>query len=342
MKTTAPARNRSAAEILAGARVAVEPVLRSAVDRLPGYLRRVAGYHFGWWDDSGRPIEGAGGKAIRPAFVLTCATATGGSVHDALPSAAAVELVHNFSLLHDDVMDGDVVRRHRPTVWSVFGVGDAILAGDALLTIALDVLAEAGDRPMLRVLTTAVTDLLDGQITDLSFERLSDVSMPECLDMARRKTGALIGCACRLGAVVGGAGPERARRLGDFGVEIGLAYQMVDDMLGIWGVSELTGKPAHSDLTSRKKSVPVVAALGSGTGAGLDLAELYGSDRAIEGDDLTRAVELVEESGGRSWTEVQTDMTVARAISHLRAALPVPGTGEEIVALAKFIARRAG
>src|ERR1700754_4048660 len=134
------------------ARTVTEPALRAAVDSLPPVTRRAVGYHFGWWDAKCDDQHGPAGKALRPALVLVAAEAVGGTpvgmaavaaVPDAIPAAVAVELVHNFSLLHDAVLDGDCLRRHRPTVWKTFGTGTAILAGDALLALAFDVLAAA-------------------------------------------------------------------------------------------------------------------------------------------------------------------------------------------------------
>src|SRR5262249_38599046 len=157
-------------------------------------------------------------------------------------------LVHNFSLLHDDVMDGDLTRRHRPTAWSVFGVNAAILAGDALLALGLDVLAASGHgqaQRAIRMLNTAVLDLLDGQRADLAFEQRSDVELPECVRMAESKTGALLGCACALGAMFGGGHPEQVEHLYGFGERMGLAFQFVDDLLGIWGDPAVTGKPVY-------------------------------------------------------------------------------------------------
>ncbi|MEV4328834.1 polyprenyl synthetase family protein, partial [Microbispora rosea] len=193
---------RTAAEVLARTRDLVEPALRHAVDTLSPPMRRMAGYHFGWWDARERPLRADGGKALRPAFTLLAAEGAGGDADAALPAAVAVELVHNFSLIHDDVMDGDAVRRHRPTVWNVFGRSEAILAGDSLLTLAFAVLAGSG-RPAagVRTLARCVQSLLDGQSADLGFEERADVSLGECMRMAEGKTGALFGCACALGAL---------------------------------------------------------------------------------------------------------------------------------------------
>jgi geranylgeranyl diphosphate synthase type I len=334
---------RTAREVLEDSRITVTPALQDAVDSLPGPMRRVVGYHLGWWDETGTPSETDGGKAIRPTLVLLAARAVGGQPADAVCAAVAVELVHNFSLLHDDVMDGDVTRRHRPTAWSVFGAGAAILAGDSLLTLAFDVLAASGHpaaRDGMRTLSTAVQDLVTGQSADMAFERRPDVALAECQHMAEEKTGALLGCTLEIGASFGGGTPEQVDRLGRFGRRLGLAFQHVDDLLGIWGEPETTGKPVYSDLRNRKKSLPVVAALNSGTAAGHELAELYEHGVQLSADELVRAAELTELAGGRSWSRQQADELLAMALGQLESADPEPRTATELAALARLITHR--
>jgi geranylgeranyl diphosphate synthase type I len=267
----------------------------------------IAAYHFGWREEHGHPTGGNGGKA------------TSGAV--------AVELVHNFSLLHDDVMDRDTTRRHRPTAWSVFGVNSAIRAGDSMSTLAWDVLAGGGHpaaQQGMRMLSTSVQQLLDGQAADMAFEERADVDLLECVRMAEAKTGALLGCACAIGALFGGASPERVGQLRGFGESLGLAFQFVDDLLGIWGDPEVTGKPVHSDLRNRKKSLPVVAALNSGTAAGRELDALYHSDQPLSPDDLRRAADLVDLAGGRAWSQARADDLLTRARQQSAAAMPAP------------------
>jgi geranylgeranyl diphosphate synthase, type I len=331
-----------ALETLAWSRELVDPALRAAVDTLPHSMRRIAGYHLGWWDQHGRtdsPSQAAPGKAVRPALALLSAAAGGGSPRAAVPVAVAVELVHNFSLLHDDVMDGDATRRHRPAAWRLFGIGGAILAGDALLALALDVLAASGHPEAgraMRVLSAAVQDLVDGQSADVTFERRADVELADCERMAMRKTAALVGCACGLGALFGGADAERVRVLRAFGEHVGLAYQHVDDLLGIWGDPAATGKPAYSDLRNRKKSLPVVFALTSDTTAGRTLARLYRRPDPLTDDDLRRAATLVEAAGGRTWSEGEADELVALALADLESI----DAGTELATLARLVTRR--
>lgn len=342
------AEGRPAREVLADSRAIVEPALRAAVDALPTAMRRIAGYHFGWYDEHGQPAAGTGakstgGKAIRPTLVLLSAQAVGGAPAVAVPAAVAVELVHNFSLLHDDVMDGDLTRRHRPTAWSVFGVNAAILAGDAVLTLALDVLAGCGHpagADGARMLSAAVQDLVEGQSADLDLERRAAVELAECLRMVQRKTGSLMGCACAVGATFGGGSCAQIERLRRFGGQLGLAFQHVDDLLGIWGDPEVTGKPVYSDLRSRKKSLPVVAALSSGTPAGAELADLYRQDQPLSDTDLVRAARLIELADGRAWSQAQVDELLAQAMRDLRSAGPAARAAHELGALARLATHR--
>ncbi|GAA4191955.1 family 2 encapsulin nanocompartment cargo protein polyprenyl transferase [Microbispora amethystogenes] len=340
-----------AADVLARTRDLLDPALRRAVGTLPPSMRRVAGYHFGWWDARGRPTGGAGGtggggggKALRPAFTLLAAEGAGGETTAALPAAVAVELVHNFSLIHDDVMDGDRVRRHRPTAWAVFGRAQAILAGDSLLALAFAVLATGtgsgpdGGTDGVPVLAARVQSLLDGQSADLDFEERAEVGLEECVRMAEGKTAALFGCACALGASYGGATPSQSVLLEAFGARVGLAFQIVDDLLGIWGDPAATGKPVHSDLRNRKKSLPVVAALASGTPAGAALAALY--RRPLAEPDLARAARLVEEAGGRAWSLARVDGLLDEALESLRAAGLTPEATAGLEALARLAADR--
>ncbi|MFD0920475.1 family 2 encapsulin nanocompartment cargo protein polyprenyl transferase [Saccharopolyspora rosea] len=335
--------DRAAADALDRARTVVEPALRAAVDRLPGRMRHIAGYHLGWWDEHGAPVTAHRGKAIRPAMVLACASAVGGDPEAAVPAAVAVELAHDFSLLHDDVMDGDVRRRHRPTAWTVFGSSAAILAGDALQTLATDVLVASGHpeaSTAVRVLNTAVLSLINGQSADLAFEERSDVELAECQRMAGDKTGALLGCACALGALLGGGRTQQVARLCSFGESLGLSFQHVDDLLGIWGDPSTTGKPVFSDLRTRKKTLPVVAALRSGTAAGQQLAELYHREHPLTGSELAHAAELVAVAGGRVFSQREADRLLEQALRDLRDADPPPRAAEQLTALARMVIRR--
>ncbi|MFD5701603.1 family 2 encapsulin nanocompartment cargo protein polyprenyl transferase [Streptomyces lasiicapitis] len=339
-----------AAEILTSARSCVDPELRAAVESLPGSMRRVALYHFGWEHADGTPAAGNAGKAIRPALVLAAVRALGGDPLSAVRAAAAVELTHNFTLLHDDVMDRDATRRHRPTAWTVFGDADAILAGDTLQALAQRLLAEdphPGAPAAAARLAACVVELCAGQHADCALESRSpdEVSLAECLAMAEAKTGALLGCACAIGAVYAGAGADTAEALDGFGRQAGLAFQLIDDVIGIWGDPARTGKPARADLAARKKSLPVVAALASGTPEGEELAGLYGRETA-EGaggpeGELERMARAVERAGGRDWAQLHAADRMSRALGELARAVPDPERAGGLLALAEFVTRRS-
>ncbi|MFD5271342.1 family 2 encapsulin nanocompartment cargo protein polyprenyl transferase [Streptomyces sp. NPDC058335] len=336
-----------AAAILEETRGSVDPALRAALDSLPRSMRRISRYHFGWEHADGTPAAGNAGKAIRPALVLAAAAALGGPAARtaALPAAAAVELIHNFTLLHDDVMDRDTTRRHRPTAWTVFGDADAILAGDALQALALGMLA-ADPHPASSAaaarLADCVVELCAGQHSDTAMEKRgpAEVTLDEVLAMAEAKTGALLGCACALGALYAGASEEDVEALDAFGREAGLAFQLIDDVIGIWGDPRHTGKPAGADLVARKKSLPVVAALGSGSPAAAELAELYALPHE-QGDDVERMTLAVERAGGREWALEQAADRMARAMSELARAVPDPESAGGLLSLAEFVTRRS-
>ncbi|MEU2550204.1 family 2 encapsulin nanocompartment cargo protein polyprenyl transferase [Streptomyces sp. NPDC014684] len=347
-----PPDGQEATALLERTRAVVDPELRAAVESLPGSMRRIARYHFGWEHADGTPAAGNAGKAIRPALVLAAATALGGprAGAAAVRAAVAVELIHNFTLLHDDVMDRDATRRHRPTAWTVFGDADAILAGDALQALALRLLA-ADPHPVsgqaAARLADCVVELCAGQHTDTALERRApeEVTLDEVLVMAEAKTGALLGCACALGALYAGAGEEEVAALDGFGRQAGLAFQLIDDVIGIWGDPLRTGKPAGADLAVRKKSLPVVAALTSGTPAGAELAALYGKPYTEgedgDGGEIARTALAVERAGGRDWAQAEAADRMARAVQELARAVPAPESAGGLLALAEFVTRRS-
>jgi len=224
-------------------------------------------YHLGWEDAEGGPPANQG-KGLRPALCFLACESAGGDWKRALPAAAALELVHNFSLVHDDIQDRDLLRRGRPTVWSIWGDAQAINAGDALLALArLSILrlSEADVSGVAleaaRLLDERTLEMVEGQTLDLSFDQLADVDLESYLEMIEKKTGALFDCSLHLGALIGGAQPAVAGAMGRVGRLIGSAFQIRDDMLAVWGAENRTGKTPAADIRRRKKSLPIVSAL---------------------------------------------------------------------------------
>lgn len=324
------------------ARTATAQALHAAIDRLDDRMRHVCGYHLGFWDTNGQPTSPVG-KGVRPELVLLSTAAADRDPLDAVPAAVAVELVHNFSLVHDDVMDGDERRRHRPTVWAAFGLSTAILAGDAMLALAGEVLAEAPSPTVgyaVQALTATTRRLIAGQTADLIFETCENVTVDECLRMETDKTGALLACACSIGPMLTDAPAACVGALAEFGERVGVAFQLDDDLLGIWGTPERTGKPVLSDLRSRKKSAPVVAALASGTAAGTALQALYRQPAPLDEDELAKAATLVEEAGGRAWAERRVTTELEAALRIVTDAFPDAERAAPLSALATRLAGR--
>ncbi|GAB2712636.1 polyprenyl synthetase family protein [Streptomyces bullii] len=335
--------------LLERGRTLATPVLRAAVDRLAPPMDTVAAYHFGWIDAQGKPAAGDGGKAVRPALAVLSAEVTGAAPETGVPGAVAVELVHNFSLLHDDLMDGDEQRRHRDTVWKVHGPAQAILVGDALFALANEVLLELGTVEAGRAtrrLTTATRALIDGQAQDISYEHRDRVSVEECLEMEGNKTGALLACASSIGAVLGGADDRTADTLEKYGYHLGLAFQAVDDLLGIWGDPEATGKQTWSDLRQRKKSLPVVAALAAGGSASEQLGEILAADaKASDSENFSEEefaarAALIEQAGGREWTAEEARRQHSVAIEALGSVDMPDQVRDRFTALADFVVVR--
>ena len=246
-----------------------DEVTRALIQALHGQgeLFRLLRYPMGLEEPDGAPGPGIGGKLLRPALVCFSCEALEGEAEKALPLACALELVHNFSLVHDDIQDGDELRRGRPTTWRVFGIAQAINAGDGLLVLALRTASEASEvlppETLLvaqKALLSATFRMIEGQVLDLSLEGAREGGVAAYLEMARRKTGSLLGCALELGALAAGR-PELSQDHFQLGETLGLAFQVRDDLLGIWGDPAVTGKPAGSDLARGKRSWPVAYAL---------------------------------------------------------------------------------
>jgi len=340
-RITAPLGRTSAPDALARIGDIVQPALRAAVSTMPDdRMRLIASYQLGWCDAEGRATDG-GGKAIRPALAILSAEAVLGRPDCGIPGAVAVELVHNFSLLHDDVMDHDVTRRHRPTGWVAFGEGDAILAGNAMLTLAVQVLIQTGieGRRSLPHLMEATQRLISGQSRDLELENRDAVQTHEVLAMEAGKTAALLACASSIGALAAGA-PERiVRGLEAFGFEVGMAFQLVDDLLGVVGDPRRTGKSASSDVRAGKRSAPIVAALTSDTAAGRRLAELLARG-PLNDDGVELATSLIDEAGGLSWASQEADRRLARAVDHLAPLELTESAAAGLTEVASYIVAR--
>ncbi len=281
-------------------------------------------YHLGWrLPDLTRAGAATFGKLLRPTLLLLACELTAGArgmekrererlVRRALPAAASVELIHNFSLVHDDIEDGDEERRHRPTLWKLWGVPQAINTGDAIFAIArhaLWKLVELGVSPAVVVRLAQLTDrtcleLCEGQYLDMSYERSPDITVDMYLDMIGRKTAALMGCAMEMGAMLGGQGdsgePAQVDAMERIGHGLGMAFQLRDDLLGIWAREEELGKTPAGDLRRKKMSLPVLHALQTASGADAQvLRAIYAEQRPATEEQIAGALEVLERTGAR-------------------------------------------
>ncbi|MEU7631834.1 polyprenyl synthetase family protein [Nocardia sp. NPDC049220] len=342
-RTAREAHATTASDLLREARTLVTPVLRVCVATQPTPIRRIAEYHFGWTDLDGcrHATDGSWGEGERAALVLACARAVGGQTALAVPAAAAVELVHNASLIHDDVVDQDTMRRHRPAVWTAFDTAAAILAGDGLFFSSVEALLDSSSRhsvTAIAALIDVVKRLLAGERSDLEFERRRDVSLAEAMAMAAAKTAALTEGACALGALYGDASREQISALRLFGHHLGIACQLIDDYMGIWGEPVVTGKPALGDLRRHKKSLPVVAALETKTQASTELAALYFDEGPLTDAQAAKAADLIEQTGARTWVLDEARNHSANALEYLAAARPTAEGFTQLTALAGLVA----
>lgn len=289
----------------------------------PRLLYGMVRYHLGWEDVAGLPLA-AEGKGLRPSLCLLTCDALSGDCQRALPAAAAIELVHNFSLVHDDIQDRDAERHHRPTVWSVWGEAQAINAGDALFALAhlaLWRLADGGVTASTVLATAGALDartleMVEGQTLDLEFEQRLDVEMPEYLQMIEKKTGALFDCSLHLGALVAGGDDSLSRQLGTVGRSLGTAFQIRDDMLGIWGDESKTGKPAE-DIRRRKKSLPVVYAINEGSATVRDKLKVAYERTALTEEDIATVLSGLESAGARDYCAQVAESYRDRALEAL-------------------------
>jgi geranylgeranyl diphosphate synthase type I len=299
-------------------------------------------FHMGWPTKAAR--KGHSGKRIRPLLSLLACASVGGRWKRALPAAAALELLHNFSLVHDDIQDNSPTRRGRPTLWQRSGVPLAINAGDALFTIAnqaaLNLLQDYEPSivvTVLGIIEQACLDLTKGQFLDLYNQEKGRLSIEAYWQMIGGKTSALLAACSQVGALLGGAGAKKVYAYRKFGQLLGLAFQVEDDILGIWGEENSTGKSAATDLQEGKLSLPVVYGI-SRRGA---FAKLWG-DAPHRGRNAIRLRKLLEEEGGLDYSKRHADRLTREAVDTLRHLRAQGDAGVALEQLAtQLLSRRA-
>ncbi len=294
-------------------------------------------YTMGWVDVTDQPYLHSTGKRLRPTLMLLCNETAGGRWADALLAAAAVELLHNFSLVHDDIQDDSDTRHNRPTAWKIWGVPTAINAGDTMFTLAYAALAALDEArvpsetilTIWRLFNKTNLELTRGQHLDMRFEQQAVVEVGSYLSMISGKSAALLASSAQIGALIATHDAEKAQHYADFGLNIGIAFQIRDDILGIWGDPELTGKSAATDIISRKKSLPVLYGLRESD----ELNSLYQNDR-LSPQQVTQAVRILDDIGAQEKTRQLELSYYDRAMEALASAQP---TGEAEPLLRDFV-----
>ena len=323
---------------------AIENELHKSIDDQSesdlGDYYSILAYHLGWeGEDAGLETRG---KRVRPLIVLLTCEAAGGDWQNALPAAAAVELVHNFSLIHDDIQDNSPIRRGRETVWKRWGIAQAINSGDAMFSLAhLSLLrlesTTTSDITNLaaNILHSACLQLTKGQYLDLAYESQAHLPLDAYWKMVAGKTAALLSACTELGAIVANTNQSRREAFRDFGYFLGLAFQAQDDILGIWGDAALTGKSNESDLFAGKKSLPVIY--------GLDQQGPFATrwkQGPIQPQETKALVGQLEMEGARAYTQDAANKMTDQALQALNHAQPQGRAGEMLTDLANDLLHR--
>ncbi len=307
-------------------RPAVDTYIRNFLTQEAGLAEPMISYHMGYKDSNGKQIsETFAGKGIRPTLCLLTADALGATWENVVPAAAALELFHNFALIHDDIQDGDEKRHNRPTVWKIMGVGQAINIGDSasyVSTLSVFDLLKRGFRPdevnqATRLLSSTAIQVIDGQIRDLGLEGRLNVEIDEYLEMISRKTGKLVEASVLMGATLATSDSDTLGKLQKLGFHLGRGFQLADDLLGIWGEESKTGKKAFGDIRKRKKTLPVILALNHKDKDGAEqIRNIYSQQKSeLDDDDIEKVLEIFEQMNIRKEAGSMLEASHAEAIA---------------------------
>jgi geranylgeranyl diphosphate synthase type I len=311
----------------------------------PAWLSgKMVSYHMGWVDEAGRPQSIKTGKLVRPSLCLWACGACGSEPAPALPAAAAIEWFHNFTLVHDDIQDGDRKRHGRETVWSLWGIPQAINAGDAMQTLAFLSMAQNGEHPdralrAIAAISQAGLTVIEGQCLDLELEGQVDTTLRAYLRMVQAKTGALLGASLEAGAAMAGADMARAMHFRRAGRLLGTAFQIRDDWLGMYGDSTVTGKSSSNDANRYKMTFPVVAGVRAmSTLQRRRLRELF---RAQHDDPEPKLRALLDEVGCEKLTRTAAQRYAEKAVETIARSGIVKEALEEFEEVAYYVATRS-
>jgi len=282
-------------------------------------------YHLGFQNINGKTDEKSHGKLIRPILCLLCCQATEGELSQAIPAAASLELIHNFSLIHDDIQDNSQKRRQRPTVWTVWGKEHAINAGDAMFALSYLELLKLQDNSTsnknivhsIRLLSEACLNICEGQYLDMLYEDNCTVSTEDYLTMITKKTADLIATCAALGASFGTDVDDEINCFYSFGRDLGMAFQISDDISGIWSTETKTGKPQNIDIINKKKTLPVVYSLNNSTGKERKVLNNYYSGKKTGEHDVSIIVDILNRLGAQDYSKNMANQFYIKALSRL-------------------------
>lgn len=314
----------------------------------PAPLYDMMMYHLGWLDEDLKKVEQYRGKRFRPTLCLLVYNALSGVYDKALPAAAAIELIHNFSLIHDDIEDMDEERRHKPTVWKLWGISQAINVGDGmhvLANLAALRMADLGVTSekvveVLRILNETIITLCEGQYLDMSFEDRLNITIDMYLDMIRRKTAALVEASAWIGATLATKDEAKINNFRGFGRNIGLAFQIIDDIIGIWEKAEQTGKPKASDVRNRKKTLPILYSMEKASEDDKKILKKLYSQPRLTDEDVEKVLDILEASGAYDFSKKMAEEYERTALEKLAGTGVENEAAEDIRVLAEFLVRR--
>ena len=299
----------------------------------------------GWSDADGTPVTAPQGKALRPTLCLLTCEAVCGEYERAVAPAVSLELIHNFSLIHDDIQDRDEYRRHRPTVWKVWGEPIALTAGNVMRIAAdtsveglrYDSVAAADIVTVSKVLTEASLEMIEGQYLDVAFEGRSDIGMKSYLDMISRKTGALIRTSMHVGAIMATDDSKVAESFRECGRSLGYVFQIRDDVLGIWSQEETTGKPVGADIRRKKNSLPIVHAMAQSSDSQKRTLDGIYAQETVKDTDVDRVLDIMDSLGTEAYANSLAAEHCDRALERLAGVEILSGARADIEELATFL-----
>ncbi len=323
----------------------IDSALRDRLTRTGSFIYSMLRYAMGWSDTNGASVSAPQGKALRPTLCLLTCEAVSGEYERALAPAVAIELIHNFSLIHDDIQDRDEYRRHRPTLWRVWGEARALTAGNVMRVVADSSLQGlCGDSQSLgeivavnRVINEASLQMIEGQYLDVAFEGRSDIGMREYIRMISRKTGALIRTPMHVGAIMGTEDSKTIERFRECGRSLGYVFQIRDDVLGIWSKETITGKPVGADIRRRKNSLPIVHAMAHANRTQKQTLGAIYAREAVRDVDVDTVLDIMDSLGTEAYANSLAAEYCERALEQLAGVEMPSGPRADIEELATFL-----